>query len=141
MLGCTPPDTTTTTYHRLLVLARTLLAVGHPVIVDATFLKQHDRPSFRELAEELAVPFAIADVHAPVDDLRWRVIQRAGQGRDASEATLSVLEQQLVSQEPFTADERSHVFWSDSIRPADHANCAGAWKPLIESLGLTRDLT
>ena len=139
--GLYTPDMTTTTYHRLLVLARTLLAAGHPVIVDATFLKQHDRRPFRELAEELAVPFAIADVHAPLDELRRRVIQRADEERDASEATLSVLEQQLVSQEPFTADERSHVFWSDSIRPADHADSAGAWKPLIESLGLTRDLT
>ena len=139
--GLYTPDTTTTTYHRLLVLARTLLAAGHPVIVDATFLKQHDRRSFCELAQQLAVPFAIADVHAPVDELRRRVIQRADEERDASEATLSVLEQQLVSQEPFTADERSHVFWFDSIRPADHADSAGTWKPLIESLGLTRDLT
>jgi aminoglycoside phosphotransferase family enzyme/predicted kinase len=139
--GLYAPDVTAATYHHLLGLARPLLAAGYPVVVDATFLKHRDRWLFRQLAQELAVPFAIADIYAPVDELRRRVNQRADQGRDASEATSAVLERQLESQEPFTADERPHVFWLDSTSLMGPAAGAGAWKPLIEKLTLSNSLS
>lgn len=135
------PDATAATYYRLLVLARTLLTAGYTVVVDATFLKHRHRWLFHQLAQEFAVPFAIADIYAPVDELRRRVNQRADQGRDASEATSAVLERQLASQEPFTADERPHVFWLDSTGLMDPAAGTGAWKPLIERVTLSNNLS
>ncbi len=137
--GLYAPDSTTATYDRLLVLARTLLAAGHAVIVDATFLRQHDRALFRELAEEHSTPFAIVDVYAPADELRRRIVRRAEEGGDASEATLAVLERQLVYREPLTAEERSHVFRLDSTRWVGSADNVEVWKPLIESLSLSNN--
>ena len=127
---------TVETYHRLFDLARRLLDVGYVVIVDATFLKQQDRQQFRELAEELSVPFAIVDVYAPADELRRRIVQRADEGRDASEAALAVLERQLVYREPLIANESGHVFTLDSTSWKGSADRVEVWKPLIEHLGL-----
>jgi uncharacterized protein len=137
--GLYGPDATIATYRRLLDLARSLLVAGYPVIVDATFLKRHDRQLFRQLARELSVPFAIADLYAPADELRRRIIQRANEGCDASEATLDVLERQLVYREPLTADERAHVFRLDSTSWVGLRGAVEAWKPLIESLSLNKD--
>jgi uncharacterized protein len=133
------PDANAHTYHRLVVLARTLLTSGYPVIVDATFLKQCDRQLFCELAKELGVPFAILDIYAPVDELRRRIAQRSDKGLDASEATLAVLEHQLSSEEPFTAAERPHVFWVNSTQSADQDDVAQWWNPLVETLALTKE--
>jgi len=51
-----------------------------------------------------------AALFRPTALLRQRVQHRAAQGRDASEATLRVLEHQLETQEPLGADEAAHIF-------------------------------
>ncbi|TWO81037.1 AAA family ATPase [Denitratisoma oestradiolicum] len=93
------------TYRRLAELARQVLGQGWSVIVDAAFLKRRERDEFHALSETCTVPFAILAPSAPVEVLRQRVAARARKGRDASEATLEVLERQLVSHEPLEADE------------------------------------
>lgn len=93
------------TYDRLAALARTIVAAGYTVVVDATFLKRAQRDLFRAVANELRVPFVIADCTAPVPVLQERVARRHARGRDPSEATLDVLAQQLASQEPLGPDE------------------------------------
>ena len=103
--GIYGPDATRRTYARLLDLARELLMAGFPVIVDAAFLKQEERKQFRELADDLAVPFAIATMRASKDILRARITQRREEARDASEADISVLENLQGAQEPFLPPE------------------------------------
>jgi aminoglycoside phosphotransferase family enzyme/predicted kinase len=98
-------DATKRTYARLLELARELLDAGFPVIVDAAFLKHTEREQFRELAQEMAVPFAILDIRAALATLRQRILQRLDQARDASEADLKVLETLQAAQEPLQPDE------------------------------------
>jgi len=98
------------TYERLAALARTVITAGFPVIVDAAFLQRRQRAQFRGLAEGLRVPFVIYHCTAPPQVLRLRVQRREAQGRDASEATLRVLEHQLETQEPLGADEAAHIF-------------------------------
>lgn len=60
-------DATIATCHHLLDLPRSLLAAGYRFIVDATFLKQHDRRLFRQLAKELSVPFAPTSMPQPTN--------------------------------------------------------------------------
>jgi predicted kinase len=48
--GLYTPDASARTYARLLQLADELLVAGHPVLVDATFMKRVHRQPFRELA-------------------------------------------------------------------------------------------
>ena len=93
------------TYARLEEHARTIAASGFPCIVDAAFLRLGERTRFRALAEELGVPFVILSCSANDSVLRKRVAARAARKNDASEATVAVMEQQVVSQEPLTAGE------------------------------------
>jgi len=72
------------------------------VVIDAAFLRRAEREEFRKLAARLAVPFRILECTAPAEILRQRVEARKG---DASEATVAVLEKQLLWFEPLTADE------------------------------------
>jgi len=87
------------TYRRLAEVARGIVQSGFSAIVDAAFLKRRERAPFHELAQELSVPFVILDVTAPENLLRERVKQRMQHGRDASEADITVLENQLHNSE------------------------------------------
>jgi len=84
------------TFSRLRELAASVLRGGHPVIVDATFIRRDARHEFRVLARSLEVPFFILRCDAEEGELRRRVRQRQRSGRDPSEADLEVLEQQLL---------------------------------------------
>lgn len=98
------------TYARLAQLARTVIGARFPVIVDAAFLKQHERDAFCTLAAELDAPFAILDFHAAPATLRKRIVDREKKEDDVSEATIEVLEHQLATQEPLAKAETAYVF-------------------------------
>ena len=104
-------------YADLAAIAARLLAAGHSVIVDATFLKRHQRDLFRDLAQELQVPFAILAVRANRAELARRITRRAAAGTDPSEATLAVLGGQLASREMLGEDELSHAVQLDTGTP------------------------
>lgn len=95
------------TYASLRSRAAELLGQGWRVIVDAAFLRQHERQAFADLARAQGVPFAILACEAPVEVLRERIRARQAAGSDASEATLAVLDQQLGWAEPLTSTERA----------------------------------
>jgi aminoglycoside phosphotransferase family enzyme len=94
-------------YDRLADLARTIVSAGCSAVVDATFLKRAQRDRLHAVADELQVPFVIADCSAPLPVLRDRVARRRERGTDASEATLDVLMRQLATDEPLGPDEIS----------------------------------
>ena len=119
-------DMTARTYARLADLARTVLAAGYPVIVDATFLARAQRATFRTLAATLEVPFAILAPQTPAAVMRARVTARDAAGTDASEATLAVLERQLAAAEPLGPDEVAAAVTFDASGPIDVAALAAA---------------
>ncbi len=98
------------TYRHLAELAETVLDAGFPVIIDAAFLKRAQRRMFHQLAERMKVPFVIFACKTPPEQLRDRVAERAARGRDASEADVAVLEQQLEHQEALDRDETLLIF-------------------------------
>lgn len=104
------------TYERLASAARSVLDFGWPVVVDATFLTQAQRMAFQTLAQDATVPFLILDFWAPESVLRQRVVRRAGEGLDVSEAGVEVLESQLRAQEPLTEVERRQSLMLDTGR-------------------------
>ncbi|MGD9857332.1 MAG: AAA family ATPase [Planctomycetaceae bacterium] len=104
--GIYSPAATSQTYERLAALTHDVIHAGFPVIVDATFLKRAQRSIFRQLADELGVPFHILAFEVDEQVLRERVRQRSAAGLDASDATPAVLNRQIESHEPFTAEER-----------------------------------
>ncbi len=93
-------------YQGLLQLAEQIIGFGYPLVVDATFINAGQRRQFRALAARLGVPFHILHCHAGEAELAQRIEKRAQARPNASEATVSVLQRQLQSQDPLTPDER-----------------------------------
>jgi len=121
------PEANRRTYQRLLDAARTALSAGYPVIVDAAFLRRHERDDFRALARERDVPFTVIACRADAPVLRERVARRAAARRDASEADVEVLERQLRDHESPQDDERAFTMAVDTGAPVDVAALAGRW--------------
>ncbi len=107
--GIYSPDAHARTYAHLRERAGMLLRAGWSVIVDAAFLKRADRDSFHALAGEAGAAFGILAPQATSALLRERILARGDLGRDASEATLEVLAQQMRRIEPLDAEERNHL--------------------------------
>ena len=79
------------TYRRLRDLARRILRSGFTVIVDASFLDPGRRTPFIELATELDVPQLFLRCEADPEVLYQRVVTRAREGHDPSDAGPGVL--------------------------------------------------
>jgi aminoglycoside phosphotransferase family enzyme/predicted kinase len=101
-------------YARLADLATRILRAGWPVIVDATFLEQERRNTFRALARENNAPFLILDFEATEASLRDRLRSRSREGKDASDAGIAVLEQQRKQYQPLTAEENELALTIDT---------------------------
>ena len=104
--GLYSPQANTDTYAHLLERTGQLLQMGWSVLVDAAFLRHHERQAFAELARATGCPFHILATEAPLEVLKARITARQAQGSDASEATVAVLEQQLGWLEPLDEFER-----------------------------------
>jgi uncharacterized protein len=105
--GLYSPQAHTDTYAHLLERTGQLLRGGWSVLVDAAFLRRHEREAFAELAQAAGCPFHILATEAPLAVLRERITERQARGADASEATVAVLEQQLGWLEPLGESERA----------------------------------
>jgi uncharacterized protein len=136
--GIYAPDATRATYDRLLDLARRIVDAGRIALVDAAFLSCWQRDAFRGLADDLDVPFVIVDFVASEATLRRRITERAAQGRDASDADLSVLARQLRSREPLAGEEGAFVVAYDAEQPLERAQSADAWRRVVQRLDLER---
>lgn len=129
-------EATDATHARLRDAAALALACGYSVILDATFLAHEHRQQAQALADRLGVPFAIIEFQASADTLRRRVQRRSLHANDASEADLSVLEDQLAAAEPLHANEQAAVFAFDAEPEFDEADVVARWAPLLRRLGL-----
>lgn len=107
--GIYTPDAHARTYAHLLSQADGLLRAGWSVLVDATFLRRADRTDFARLAHACGARFAILAPAATPDQLRQRILARSADARDASEATATVLAQQMQVIEPLSAAERRSI--------------------------------
>uniref|UniRef100_UPI0025C221BA bifunctional aminoglycoside phosphotransferase/ATP-binding protein n=1 Tax=Aquabacterium sp. TaxID=1872578 RepID=UPI0025C221BA len=112
--GIYTPEASERSYTHLLALADQALCAGYPVIVDAAFLKRHERDRFRQLAQQRGVPFGILHCEAPEVVLRARIRSRQAEGRDPSEATEAVMFAQRQSAEPLDAAEMP---WVRQVQP------------------------
>lgn len=107
------------TYARLAELAETVVAAGFTVVVDATFLRREQREPFAALAAARHIPYAVLSLEADPELLRARVSARYGQGKDASEADLRVLEKQLAQAEPLGGDEPAVLICAEGPAPIE----------------------
>ncbi|RPH62360.1 MAG: ATP-binding protein, partial [Burkholderiales bacterium] len=125
--GIYDANATALTYERLLGLAQLALDAGYPTIVDATFLRAHERDAFRRAAESRKVPFSILHCHADPALLRERVAARHAARADASDADLAVLERQLAGHDALRDDERAFAIDADTGHALDVDAVALRW--------------
>jgi hypothetical protein len=98
------------TYARLHEVAAKVLEAGHPVIVDAAMLRRAERDALRQLAAQCGVRCECIWCDAPPRTLCSRIARRQAKGADASDATLAVLQHQLVVTERPAPDEAVRAF-------------------------------
>ena len=101
-------EVTESTYQALARHCETGLQAGFDMIADATFLRRRHRSLFLDLAARLGVQPVILDCTAPVATLQARIRRRAAEQKDASDADLAVLQQQLDDHDEL--DERERRF-------------------------------
>lgn len=89
--GIYTEDINNKVYRHMHDMAKSILASGFSVIVDATFLKRRQRSFFKCLAATMKVPFVMIHCHADQATLRQRIMNRKAWTQDASEADLEVL--------------------------------------------------
>ena len=94
------------TYDRLLACADAALEGRCSIIVDATFLDARERARFRALAQLRRCRFLIVSCVADPATLARRLERRKLGGRDPSEATRDVLDDQLKHRQPLDATEK-----------------------------------
>lgn len=109
-------DATQRTYDRLLSLADAVLVSGYNVMLDATFLRRHQRAAARTLAERRHASFTILSLHAPLPVLRERIRARAAAANDASDARPDILEAQIARREPLAPEEHARCLHIDTER-------------------------
>ena len=81
------------TYARIFNKTQRALVAGHSVIVDAIFLSPQERHGIEELAHQIGIAFTGLWLTAAHDRLRQRITAQSN--KDASDATVSVLEKQI----------------------------------------------
>lgn len=121
------PEATARTYARLAECARSALAGGTSVIVDAAFLRRGERDALRSLAAQMNAPFSIIACKADAAVLRRRVAARAAAGGDASEADLRVLQRQLDTHEPLAPQELQRTIAVSTAAAVDIVALARQW--------------
>jgi uncharacterized protein len=119
--GIYTQDFNTRTYTHVCACARHCLRGGESVVIDAANLRQDERAAFVRTAQELALSTTIVHCRAPIEVLRRRVAHRQAAGRDASEATVALLDRQPSYWEPLTAAERESVLEVDTGQPDEVA--------------------
>jgi len=117
--GLYDSGSTARTYSRLAEVAAAAVRNGFDAIVDATFLRRTERDALSRIAREHDARFAILDCVAPEEVLRGRVAARAAESRDASEASVAVLDHQLAEQDPLGGDEQRATISVPTDAPLD----------------------
>jgi predicted kinase len=82
------------------------LKAGYSVVVDATFIRQRTRNAYVELAKNLGIPVRIISCHCELNLIEARLKRREAEGRDPSDADVSVMREQMKVQQPLTSEEQ-----------------------------------
>jgi predicted kinase len=125
------------TFEFLAEVAEALLLAGENVIVDATFIERTRRDRFAAAAQRAGAGFRVLLCDAPEDVLRERVVARARDQRDPSEATVEVLELQLDRFDRPGDDEP--VVTVDTSAPLDDASLSDLVRLLLKSTAAAAD--
>ena len=80
---------------------------GYSVIVDATFIRQRTRQSYIDLAKKRGIPIRIISCQCEQKLIEARLKRREIEGNDASDADISVMQEQQQHEQPLTPEEEN----------------------------------
>jgi len=99
------PAMTRRVYERLAQLAGTMLGGGSSVVIDAACTLRWQRETLARAARAAGAPLVWLDRQVPAAERVARVAAREAGGRDASDASVAIVRDQLAAREPLTAAE------------------------------------
>lgn len=94
------PSVTERTYWAMMERAEHLLAQGHSVILDASFISRQHRRWAVEAARRAGVPFLLLECRTSDEVIRERLQRRAAKATSVSDGRVEIYEQQLAAFEP-----------------------------------------
>lgn len=127
-------DMTRETYEHVLFCAQSIIAGGFIALVDGAFLQKWQRDLARERAAAEGVAFVVVDCHAAPAVLHARVVARATEGDDVSEAGTEVLAHQLQSQQPLGLEELRYTITCRTDGSNFGSTPTGIWHRVIERI-------
>jgi aminoglycoside phosphotransferase family enzyme/predicted kinase len=114
-------------YDELFRRGEALLAKGNSVVLDGTFLSADVLMQARGLAEANGATFLALRCECPDELARQRIVTRAANNRDASDARPELFDQQKQSRPPIPADV-------PMVRVDTSGNVAGVLRPVYAQL-------
>lgn len=112
-------DITEKVYSHLQDIAQVIIQAGYSVVVDATFIKQKHRQSFRQMADAHSVPFKILHTHADEAKILQWLAQRQQQTAQISEAREDIYQALKANLEALTEEEIGNTLALD-VSAAEH---------------------
>ncbi len=94
------PSVTERTYWAMMERAEGLLAKGHSVILDASFITRQHRRWAVEAARRAGVPFLLLECRTSDEVIRQRLRRRAEKSASVSDGRVEIYERQLADFEP-----------------------------------------
>ena len=89
--GLYSTERTEQTYAEMLVRARTLVMLGEPVVLDASWMSRRHRVLARAMARSVHAPLVELECVAPVELAAKRTLERAARGSDPSDANPAIV--------------------------------------------------
>jgi aminoglycoside phosphotransferase family enzyme/predicted kinase len=121
--GMYSPEMTAHVYEEMGRRAAQHVALGRPVVLDATHAQSAHRRAAAEVARAAGVPALIVELRLTDDAALARIVNREHDPLRTSDATVDVYRRQVESFEPVSASEGTHLTL-DASQPA----AALAWE-------------
>lgn len=94
------PEARLRVYERLITEAKTLLSMGHSVVIDGSFLTREQVELAQRLAADASARLLVVECHCPDEVADARIENRLAAGGDSSEARRETRARQQEAQEP-----------------------------------------
>ena len=108
--GLYTAERTETTYRQMFEQAESLLAGGHSVVLDASFIRQRHCLQAKQLAARVGAEFCIVECWCPEEELRRRLDARVARGGSVSDGRWELLaEQRQAFEPPFEVPPAHHL--------------------------------
>jgi aminoglycoside phosphotransferase family enzyme/predicted kinase len=117
--GIYSKEVTCKTYQTLLLRAEAELQKRHPVILDATFLKEKERKEVQDFADQMNVPFFMIEVICPEEEVKKRLFDRILQLEEPSDGRWEIYLSQKKIQDPVAGISSERHFLIDTAKNKD----------------------